>query len=83
MHSISMAQTAVIFFREQFDKSTDKPYVEVSVGDQVFERREVEIGISDGINVEIISGLTEADKVKVWNKTEPIKKNTEEESSKA
>ncbi|WP_047418988.1 efflux RND transporter periplasmic adaptor subunit [Cellulophaga sp. Hel_I_12] len=67
----------------QFDKSTDKPYVEVSVGDQVFERREVEIGISDGINVEIISGLTEADKVKVWNKTEPIKKNTEEESSKA
>lgn len=67
----------------QFDKVTDKPYVEVAVGDQKFERKEVEIGISDGVNVEIISGLTETDKVKVWNKTEPIKKNTEEEETKA
>ncbi|MDP5230595.1 MAG: efflux RND transporter periplasmic adaptor subunit [Cellulophaga sp.] len=67
----------------QFDKVTDKPYVEVAVGDQKFERKDVEIGISDGVNVEIISGLTEADKVKVWNKTEPIKKNTEEEETKA
>lgn len=64
----------------QFDKVTDKPYVEVAVGDQKFERKDIEIGISDGINVEIISGLTESDKVKVWNKTEPIKKDTEEET---
>jgi len=64
----------------QFDKATDKPYVEIVTGDQKFERREIEIGISDGINVEVLSGLTEADKVKVWNKTEPIKINTEEES---
>jgi HlyD family secretion protein len=63
----------------QFDRQTDKPYVEVETGDQKFERRDVEIGISDGINVEILSGLTEADKVKVWKKTEPIKKGTEEE----
>jgi HlyD family secretion protein len=63
----------------QFDNETDKPYVEVSVGDQKFERRDVEIGISDGVNVEITSGLSETDKVKVWNKTEPIKKGTEEE----
>jgi HlyD family secretion protein len=62
----------------QFDKATDKPYVEIVTGDQKFERREIEIGISDGINVEIISGLSESDKVKVWNKTEPIKINTEE-----
>lgn len=63
----------------QFDTKTDKPYVEVETGDQEFERRDIEIGISDGINVEIISGLTKEDKVKVWNKTEPIKKGTEEE----
>ncbi|TDS19217.1 HlyD family secretion protein [Maribacter caenipelagi] len=71
----------------QFDRQTDKPYVEVAVGsidDQKFERKDIEIGISDGINVEIISGLTEEDKVKQWNKTEPVKKgeedNEEEES---
>lgn len=65
----------------QFDKETDKPYVEVAVGsvdEQKFERRDVETGISDGVNVEIISGLSEEDKVKHWNKTEPIKKGDEE-----
>ncbi|WP_281542349.1 efflux RND transporter periplasmic adaptor subunit [Maribacter aestuarii] len=66
----------------QFDKKTDKPYVEIALGspeEQKFERRDVEIGISDGVNVEIISGLTEDDLVKQWNKTEPIKQGDEEE----
>ncbi|MDC6367289.1 MULTISPECIES: efflux RND transporter periplasmic adaptor subunit [Flavobacteriaceae] len=63
----------------QFDKETDKPYVEVSTGEQEFERRDVKIGISDGINVEIVSGLDENDEVKQWNKTEPIKKGLEDE----
>ena len=66
----------------QFDKVTDMPYVEVSVGDQKFERRDIKIGISDGVNVEVVSGLTEKDKVKIWNKTEPIKKNIDEEEEK-
>ena len=68
----------------QFDKSTNKPYVELAVGsaeEQKFERKDVEIGISDGVNVEIISGLTEEDNVKQWNKTEPIKKGEEEEGT--
>ena len=64
----------------QFDRETEEPYVEVQTEDQKFERRDVEIGISDGVNVEIISGLTKEDQIKVWNKTEPIKKGDEEES---
>ncbi len=64
----------------QFDTKTDEPYVEVAVGDQKFERKDVEIGISDGINVEIVSGLAENDEVKVWNKTEPVKKGTGEDT---
>jgi HlyD family secretion protein len=63
----------------QFDTKTDKPFVEVETGEQKFERKDVETGISDGINVEIVSGLTKDDKVKVWNKTEPIKKGEEED----
>ncbi len=63
----------------QFDKETDKPYVELSVGEQKFERKDIEIGISDGVNVEILSGLTKEDNVKIWNKTEPIKKGEDEE----
>ena len=67
----------------QFDRDTDKPFVEVSVGEQEFERRDIEIGISDGINVEVLSGVTEEDNIKIWNKTEPIKKGADEEEEEA
>jgi len=53
----------------QFDKKTETPYVEVQTGDQEFERKDLELGISDGINVEIVSGITEDDEIKIWNKT--------------
>ncbi|RRO23205.1 efflux RND transporter periplasmic adaptor subunit [Flavobacteriaceae bacterium 14752] len=54
----------------QFDKETKKPYVEVMIGDQKFERRDIKLGISDGINVQILEGLSKDDKIKVWNKVE-------------
>jgi HlyD family secretion protein len=54
----------------QFDKETEKPYVEVQVAENEFERRDLELGVSDGIDVEIVSGITEDDKIKVWNKLE-------------
>jgi HlyD family secretion protein len=57
----------------QFDRDSNKPYVEIMKTDQEFERKDIKIGISDGINVEILSGLKMEDKVKVWNKTEPKK----------
>ena len=49
----------------QFEgKGAKKPYVEVEVADQVFEKRPVEIGLSDGIRVEVKSGLAETDAIK-------------------
>lgn len=51
----------------QYDTETKKPYVEIAKGDQEFERRDLELGISDGINVEVKSGITKEDKIKVWN----------------
>nr|WP_299383338.1 efflux RND transporter periplasmic adaptor subunit [Allomuricauda sp.] len=54
----------------QFDKETDEPYVEVEVGENEFERKDLELGVSDGIDVEVVSGLEEGAKVKVWNKLE-------------
>ena len=65
----------------QFDRKTEEPYVEIEIENQKFERRDIKIGISDGINVEIISGISENDKIKVWNKTEPIKKGEDDDSS--
>ncbi|MEM9077220.1 MAG: efflux RND transporter periplasmic adaptor subunit [Bacteroidota bacterium] len=51
----------------QFDSETKKPYVEISNGNQEFERKDIELGISDGIFVQVKSGITENDEVKVWN----------------
>ena len=66
----------------QFDTKTEEPYVEIEVDDQKFERKDIEIGISDGVNVEIITGISEEDKIKVWNKTEPLKKDGNQNSFK-
>lgn len=51
----------------QYDEKTKKSFVEVMIGEQKFERRDVELGLSDGIYVEIKSGITKDDKIKVWN----------------
>ncbi|MBD0833463.1 efflux RND transporter periplasmic adaptor subunit [Aestuariibaculum sediminum] len=53
----------------QYNKITEKPYVEVLEGEGKYKKVDVELGLSDGINVEIINGLKEGDKIKVWNKT--------------
>ena len=42
----------------------DKTFVDVMVGEQQFERREVQTGLSDGINIEILDGLREGELIK-------------------
>lgn len=54
----------------QFESET--AFVEVETAPQHFEKRYLELGLSDGINIEVISGLTKQDKIKVWNS--PLKK---------
>nr|WP_315162825.1 efflux RND transporter periplasmic adaptor subunit [uncultured Flavobacterium sp.] len=51
----------------QFDKKTQKPYVEIQSGDQKFSRKNLVLGVSDGIYVEIKSGIKASDKIKIWN----------------
>jgi HlyD family secretion protein len=40
-------------------------YVEVEKAPQVFEKRAVKTGLSDGINIEVVSGLQKSEKIKV------------------
>ena len=51
----------------QFDKKTQKPYVEIQNGSNTFVRKDVVLGVSDGIYVQVISGVTSKDKIKIWN----------------
>ncbi|OUW76933.1 MAG: efflux transporter periplasmic adaptor subunit [Flavobacteriaceae bacterium TMED212] len=63
----------------QFDKITNDPYVEIKNDKGKFVRKNIDLGISDGINVEVVKGLSKEDQIKVWNKTEPIKIGNEED----
>ena len=62
----------------RFDKKTENPYVEVKTGDDTFEKKELELGISDGVNIEIISGITAEDELKIWNKASKDEKKKKE-----
>jgi len=63
----------------QFDNSTKKPFVEVQISGQKFERKDIELGISDGVYAEVLGGVSESDNIKIWNKTEPLKRGDVEE----
>jgi len=51
----------------QFDEKTKKSFVEVETSPQKFEKQNIELGVSDGIYVQVKSGIKKDDKIKVWN----------------
>ena len=63
----------------QFNRITEKPFVELLKENGRFQTKNVEIGISDGINVEIIEGIKEGDEVKIWNKASEENNEDEED----
>lgn len=42
-------------------------YVEVLVAENQYERRDISLGLSDGITVEVLDGIAEGDAIKIWN----------------
>jgi HlyD family secretion protein len=55
-----------------------QPFVEVEVAPQTFEKRSVEVGLSDGINIEVLNGLAQGAKIKKpLPEGEPDKKSDE------
>lgn len=56
----------VLAIREALLQFEDgKPFVEVETAPKTFERRDVELGLSDGINIEVKSGVAATDQLKV------------------
>lgn len=45
----------------------DSAFVEVETGPQTYEKRFIKTGLSDGINVEVLEGVTKKDKIKLQN----------------
>ncbi|MHB8260387.1 MAG: efflux RND transporter periplasmic adaptor subunit [Bacteroidia bacterium] len=46
-----------------FEKS--KPFVEVEKSPNVYEKKYIKTGLSDGINIEVLEGLSKKDKIKI------------------
>jgi HlyD family secretion protein len=57
----------------QFEKEGDSAYVEIETQPQVFEKRYIKTGLSDGVNIEVKEGVGIKDKIK-GQKKEEVKK---------
>lgn len=56
----------------QYDKD-GKPYVEVETSPQTFVRHDVQLGLSDGLHVEVKGGVAPGDKIKIPDNAGPAK----------
>lgn len=68
----------------QYEKvnGKDQPFVEVKQQDGKFKKINVKLGASDGINVQVLSGLTKDSEVKVWNPSDKDKEALKEKKGK-
>lgn len=66
----------------QYDKGNNKSFVEVKQPNGSFKKTYVKLGASDGINVQIVSGIDKNAEVKVWNPSDKDKEELKEKSKK-
>ena len=66
----------------QYDKGNNKSFVEVKQPNGSFKKTYVKLGASDGINVQILSGIDKNAEVKVWNPSDKDKEELKEKSKK-
>ena len=68
----------------QYEKVSgkDKSFVEVKQKDGKFKKAYVKLGASDGINVQILSGIDKNAEVKVWNPSDKDKEELKEKAKK-
>lgn len=66
----------------QYDKGNNKSFVEVKQPNGSFKKTYVKLGASDGINVQILSGIDKNAEVKVWNPSDKDIEELKEKSKK-
>ena len=68
----------------QYEKKNgqDIPFVEVKQPNGSFKKVNVKLGASDGINVQILSGISKDAEVKVWNPSDKDKQELKEKKNK-
>ncbi|MDP9954386.1 efflux RND transporter periplasmic adaptor subunit [Epilithonimonas hungarica] len=66
----------------QYEKGNNKAFVEVKQPNGGFKKVYVKLGSSDGINVQILSGIDKNAEVKVWNPSDKDKEELKEQKKK-
>jgi len=61
---LERADSVMVISESLLKFDDDTAYVEIETGEQEFEKRAIETGLSDGINIQVLSGLNEEDKIK-------------------
>lgn len=56
----------------QYDEN-DKPFVEIEEAKGKFKKVNIQLGLSDGLYVQVLKGLNKNDKIKLWNPTDTDK----------
>jgi len=60
-------QDSIITDNKNPNQKSDALYVEVQNGENIFEKRYLTLGLSDGIHIEVLKGLKVGDKIKKPN----------------
>ncbi|MDE5493072.1 efflux RND transporter periplasmic adaptor subunit [Elizabethkingia meningoseptica] len=71
---------SLIQYEKQNNK--DKPFVDVKQKDGKFKKVYITLGASDGINVQVLSGINKDSEIKVWNPSEKDKEELKQKNGK-
>ncbi|SHK38208.1 efflux RND transporter periplasmic adaptor subunit [Epilithonimonas mollis] len=66
----------------QYEKGNNKSFVEVKQPNGSFKKVYVKLGASDGINVQILSGIDKNAEIKVWNPSDKDKEELKDKKKK-
>lgn len=66
----------------QYEKGSNKAFVEVKQANGSYKKTYVKLGASDGINVQILSGIDKNAEVKVWNPSDKDKEELKDQQKK-
>jgi HlyD family secretion protein len=68
---LAVREALVQYEKDDKEKDKQKPFVELETTPQTFVKKPVKLGLSDGIKVEVLEGVTKSDKIKVPDNAGP------------
>lgn len=78
---LNSVKNALLLDESLIQYNKDQPFVEIKQPNGSFKKVNVKLGASDGINVQVLSGVKKNAQIKVWNPSEKDKDSLKEKDS--